>query len=207
MNPLPCERCGQPHARCSGHTRAGKPCGQPPMAGQRVCRMHGGKSPQALAKAEERQVEAAAEEEISKLWPGLADAAAVKDPIDLLARTGGALEQMAEVIGKRVNELEGKLGAGKARSQLRAEVVLLDRVLDKIVKVGEVLARLDIKSRSVELEQARAEIVLRSLASGMEALASAGVGELSVEQRRAFEAGFIGELRRQTAVVQGEVVA
>jgi hypothetical protein len=39
--------------------RAGKPCRQPAMDGQRVCRLHGGKSPRALAAAERRQQEAA----------------------------------------------------------------------------------------------------------------------------------------------------
>ena len=49
-----CDRCGQTHAKCSGHRQDGKPCGQIPMRGQRVCRKHGGKSPQALAAAERR---------------------------------------------------------------------------------------------------------------------------------------------------------
>ena len=51
-NPMNCERCGKPHAKCSGHNRQGNPCGNDPKPGQRVCRMHGGNSPQALAKAE-----------------------------------------------------------------------------------------------------------------------------------------------------------
>lgn len=63
--PMPCERCGQPHAKCSAHTRAGKPCGQRPMREQRVCKMHGGTSPRALAAAarrgEERQAVLAVE--------------------------------------------------------------------------------------------------------------------------------------------------
>ncbi|WP_370297500.1 HGGxSTG domain-containing protein [Cellulomonas sp. HD19AZ1] len=56
-DPIPCDKCGTPHARCTAHTRRGAHCGQPRMAGQRVCRLHGGKSPQALAGAERRQGE------------------------------------------------------------------------------------------------------------------------------------------------------
>ena len=63
--PMPCERCGQPHTRCSAHTRAGNPCGQRPMHDQRVCKMHGGTSPRALAAAaarrEQREATLAAE--------------------------------------------------------------------------------------------------------------------------------------------------
>lgn len=53
----PCTRCGQPHPKCTAHTRAGNPCRQQPMTGQSVCRMHGGKAPQAITAAERRAIE------------------------------------------------------------------------------------------------------------------------------------------------------
>ncbi len=39
---------------CQATTRSGEPCSLPPRLGQRVCRMHGGSSPQAEAAAAER---------------------------------------------------------------------------------------------------------------------------------------------------------
>jgi len=43
-----------PMVKCHGTNRRGEPCGHFAMHGQRVCHLHGGKSPQALAKAEDR---------------------------------------------------------------------------------------------------------------------------------------------------------
>lgn len=46
--------------RCKGHSRTtGKPCGNLPMKGQAVCRMHGGSTKAARAKAQERILAAA----------------------------------------------------------------------------------------------------------------------------------------------------
>lgn len=134
-------------------------CKRRPAPGQSVCVMHGARSPQAVAAAEQRQVEAAADALVAELWPGLVDMAPIKDPVDLLARTAGAIEHMAEVMGSRVNELHGKVAGGKDLTQLRAEVVLLDRLLDKLLKAGDGMARLGIAERHVELEQQRVVMV------------------------------------------------
>ena len=40
--------------RCHAKTRDGDQCEHWPMHGQRVCHMHGGKAPRAMARAEER---------------------------------------------------------------------------------------------------------------------------------------------------------
>lgn len=62
--PMPCAKCGQPHAKCKAHKRSGGPCGQRKLAGQEVCRMHGGKTPVALAAAERRVTEQQARAEV-----------------------------------------------------------------------------------------------------------------------------------------------
>lgn len=48
------------HALCNGTTRAGKPCGNRPIIGGTVCRMHGGSAPAVKAKAAERTQQDAA---------------------------------------------------------------------------------------------------------------------------------------------------
>lgn len=45
--------------RCVAHNRQGSRCGRAPVPGTWVCAMHGGKSPQVVAKAKERLLFAA----------------------------------------------------------------------------------------------------------------------------------------------------
>lgn len=146
--------------RCTATAKGtGERCKRRPIPGGTVCVKHGGGAPAVRAAAEQRQVEAAADALVAELWPGLAGMEPVKDPVDLLARTAGAIEHMADVMGARVNELQGKVAGGRDLTQLRAEVVLLDRLLDKLLKAGDGMARLGIAERHVQLEQQRVAMV------------------------------------------------
>jgi hypothetical protein len=195
-DPKTCGRCGEPHERCAGHNRAGGPCGLWPLSGQRVCKLHGGHSKGARENAEQRLAEARADEAIAALWPGLAGVAPVKDPIDLLARTAAALEQMADQVGARVNQLNGKVATGESMSQLRAEVVLLDRVLDKVIRASDRLASLGIAEKQVELEQGRAEIVTQAFLAGL------AVVQLVPADREAMLRAFLTGLGRGPEVLE-----
>src|SRR4051794_17559928 len=60
-----CDKCGKAHPKCYGHKRNGDPCGMSTLEGQRVCKMHGGKSPGAVERGkqvaeQERQAKALA---------------------------------------------------------------------------------------------------------------------------------------------------
>lgn len=48
------------HTKCKGTTRTGNPCGNRPIIGGTVCRMHGGSAPAVRAKAAERTQQDAA---------------------------------------------------------------------------------------------------------------------------------------------------
>lgn len=100
-DPIPCERCGQPHAQCSSHRRDGQPCTQPPMRGQRVCRMHGGASGRAKAAAERRLQEQAAQAAVVTL--GLpVDVSPTEALLEEVRWTAGHVQWLRD----RVQELE-----------------------------------------------------------------------------------------------------
>lgn len=166
-----CERCGEPHERCSAHNRAGKPCGLWPLAGQRVCKLHGGAAPQSLAKAEERVLADQADTEIRKLWVGLANATPVTDPVEAMSRLAGALQEMADRVGDKVNEIT-HLAGGESMSQLRGEVVLLERVLAQLGRHLDSMARLGIAERQVQLQADQAELVSSAFRAAVSAVAS-----------------------------------
>lgn len=204
----PCPHgCG--HPRCNGTTSPGTPeaarCRRQPIKAGTVCSTHGGSAPQVKAAAAERQAEAAASAAVEQLiWRGVAGAVPVKDPVDLLARIAAVLEEATDTVGKRVNELGGKVGAGEHLTQLRAEVVLLEKLLGHLRAVARDLAALGIAERQVELAAGQADLVVAAFRAGLSAAGS----ELLPDLRDAMLRAFLEALGRSEAgVVVGEVAA
>lgn len=178
------------------------------MHGQRVCKMHGGMTPGAREKAEERQLVAAAEKALKDqdLWPGLDKVTPVKDPVAALAKLAGSLDHMTSVVGARVNEL-GSVAGGEHLTQLRAEVALLERLIARSDSLLTNMARLNLGARQVELAQGQAQLVISAAQAGLEALAA--VLDLPAEAREVFLQALVGRLRagRADVVVAGEVAS
>lgn len=90
-----CEKCGQVHRRCRGHTKhgpnAGKPCGANPRTGQFVCIKHGGNHPAQIKSAKQRLLELVdpALAALHRVLTGDADdAVKVRAAVAILDRTG-----------------------------------------------------------------------------------------------------------------------
>jgi hypothetical protein len=190
-DPTPCEQCGKPHAKCSAHTRAGNPCGQKPMAGQRVCRMHGGSSPQALSAAEQRlQLRRAVLEAETLGLPREVDPHTAL--LEELHRTAGAVQWLAAVVA----DLERGHVAGDS-----VWVRLYGDERDRLVKVAKTCVDVGIEERRVRLaESAGAQLaaVVRAVLDRL---------ELSDGQRLLALQVVPEEFRRLGDVVPGEVVA
>lgn len=132
-DPTHCGRCGRPHAGCTGHRKqTGEPCGNTPMHGQRVCRMHGGGNPKAKAAAERRL----AEVEVLTAWSARAAAnPELPELIDPAAAVMGLLHMSwlrvhiyAQLLEAQVNRdgLQAPAGRGVAVSYVDADDAAAD---------------------------------------------------------------------------------
>jgi hypothetical protein len=153
MTSHPCPRCGQTHdpTKCTGHTSAGRPCRKRPIKGGSVCATHGGSAPQVRAKAEERQVEAAAEQVITKLWRR--DADPVTDSVSAMRTLAGQLRHVADGIGEHLEAAD--LDGPRERAWIRVVRELRTLLAD--------MERLGIAGRVVELQQAQASFVVSAV--------------------------------------------
>lgn len=146
-------------ALCSGKQRperAGKRCTNPPMAGQDVCRMHGGANPKAKAKAAERVQEDAMRRLLDDL-----DVQPVDNPLAALADVAGLIRGWMIVARRKVAELE-KLESydDKGTEQVKAAVAVFERAMDRAASVLATMVRLGLAERVVALdERTAAELI------------------------------------------------
>lgn len=176
--------------RCTATNRAGEQCGRPPMRGGKVCASHGGKSPRVKRAAQRRLAEQEATREVARL----SDARGPMTLTDVyreMLNTAGLAVAWRDVLEGKVSELEGYAGTnGIGSEQVRADVVLFERAMDRTAKVLELIARLDLDTRMAQISAQQGEQVAGALRAGLDA------ARLSAGQREAAEAAMLAELRR-----------
>lgn len=207
-NPTPrphqCERCGQLHHRCLGHNRRGGPCGQQPLNGSDVCRTHGARSPQALAKAQERVAEQAIRSEVTRLGLSIEG-----DPADqLLARVWEAagnveyyrsriqaLQDAGEEIYAPMISAAGKDGdlyeTGEAKPHVL--VVLYNQERDRHVDYCATAMKLGIEQRRLRLQESHARALFAAVAKAVNA------AQLTEEQGEVFRRELAAAIRSEPA--------
>lgn len=175
--------------RCTGTTknrdRAGQRCGEWALKGQTVCAAHGGKSSQALKAAARRIAEAELNEQANKLLVSLG-VEPVANPLTALSEMAGEMLAYKNALAGKVNELnesdELRYQDSKGAEQLRAEVALYERAMDRASSLLTAIAKLNIDERLAAITEKQAEAVLRAIDA---ALASAGVsGEAASNAKR-----------------------
>lgn len=145
------ERCTatskQTHERCKRRVRK-----ELRRGGVTVCRMHGGNLPQVIRAAANRTPEARAKRYLEERGYEPID-----DPITVLADLAGEAVAMKDYFRSQIESLRYEHRAGE---QLRAEVALYERAMDRCSKIVTDIMKLGIAERRARIEEAQAVMML-----------------------------------------------
>lgn len=171
---------------CGGERRGGQgPCGLPAgyntsHVGTGRCSWHGGASPGGVKHANEQAIQAQAAKELARL-----DVIPVTDPLTELARLAGQAVAWKDAMAAKVNELAGiRYESEHGGEQLRSEIALWERALDRCVMTLTAMAKLNIEERLAGIRQRTADMLERAFDAGMEA--SGATFEGKAKGREAF---------------------
>lgn len=163
MEPIDCDRCGTPHRRCTAHRRDGTPCGMVRMRGLKVCRMHGGGTPTAKAAGIRRYAVEKALADSEALIAHTAEEG-VADPIKALQILANEALSMKDSLAARVNALNAlRFEDDKGGEQLRSEVILYERALDRAAKFLDLLARSGFEEKRIVIAQREGQMIVELL--------------------------------------------
>jgi hypothetical protein len=176
------ERLPDGKPRCWGRSKkTGGQCKQPSATGQHICRYHGANAPQNRKAAERRVAEAELEAGVRRQL-AYTNVVPVDNPLTALAELAGQVVAFKDALVGRVNalsEIRYQAGSGE---QIRAEIVLYERALDRCNTVLTNMGRLNIDERLAKVTEQQAE----KLVSIIDALLAhlSITGEQAVEAKR-----------------------
>jgi hypothetical protein len=151
--------------KCIGKRRDGSSCQAYAIIGGVVCRSHGGLLPRIRASARQNMISTQAERLLYRH-----DASPCTDALDALQRLAGRALALEETIGHLVNDLTSIRyeGAGEAGAeQLRAEVVVMERAMDRCGRLLVDLAKLNIEERLVKISEGQADLIEKALKAAL----------------------------------------
>lgn len=161
------EHCGLPAGWGTDHTGIGH------------CKLHGGNTGAQRLQADRIRVDREVRATLAAL-----DVAPVDDPLTALMQLAGQVLAWQEATAHLVNRLgdqiryEGMAGG----EQLRAEVQLYERSMDRAEKVLSSIARLNIEERLAQISEAQADRVLAAIDAALAAAGLAGAEAASARQ-------------------------
>lgn len=142
--------------KCSAHRTDGEPCTLYPVHGSTVCHKHGAaKGTPARRKAEERALEAEMRTELARL-----DVPPVTNALQEMQELAGQVKAWKNALAEKVNVLGSLRYSTDGGEQLRAEVALWERALDRCTAILAVIARHQIDQRLVAIEESKAKAVV-----------------------------------------------
>ncbi|MFE3522231.1 hypothetical protein ACFXOD_11655 [Streptomyces sp. NPDC059161] len=142
------------------------------------CKLHGGSTPNQKTSAARQRAEAEARAVLAELG-----VAPVDDPLKQLLALAGQVLAWQRATAELVNRLESvRYQSDGGSEQIRAEVLLYERAMDRAVAVLTAIARLNIEERLAAVAGRQVDAVVGAVEA---ALASAGVrGEDAIQAKR-----------------------
>lgn len=124
------------------------------------CRLHGGNTKAQKTRARKQQADKEARAVLAEL-----DVQPVEDPLTALMQLAGQVLSWQEATATLVNGLGDRIRyeGGTGAEQLRAEVQLYERSMDRAEKVLSSIARLNIEERLAQISEAQADRVLAAI--------------------------------------------
>jgi hypothetical protein len=134
------------------------------MRGASVCRVHGGSAIQVRNAAKRRLVAERVEGEVRDAL-AYESFTGVANPLESLSRLADESLAMKENLAGRINALEELRysAAGSGTEQLRAEVALYERALDRTARFLDMLVRSGFEAKRVELQERQGVVVIAVL--------------------------------------------
>ncbi|HEY2088337.1 MAG TPA: hypothetical protein VGH54_20255, partial [Mycobacterium sp.] len=115
--------------------------------------------------AREQEITQQAARELARL-----DVAPVTDPLTELARLAGQAVAWKDAMAEKVNELSSmRYENQNGGEQLRAEIALWERALDRCVATLTAMAKLNIEERLAGIRQQTADMLERALDAALKA--------------------------------------
>lgn len=161
--------------RCGADTKTmGRECRNFLEEGQLRCKLHGGASPQAKRKQAERVLEA----QIKRKIHGM-EITPVENPLTALSMLAGEIVAWKDLMAAHVAKLKDDLRyQGEHAEQIRGEVTLYEKALDRSIAVLAQIARLKIDERLAAINEAQVKSMTRILEGALDALG------MSYDQKR-----------------------
>ncbi len=161
--------------QCTAHRRNGDPCGSHAVKGGTVCRMHGGSSPQAKAKAAERVAVAKAAKTM-RLFAAPVDIDPAHALLELVQWTAGevrywraeveriAVDEPANLTWGRTSHTEGEGPQGYVNQDTTEAVPhiayrMLTDAQDRLAKYAAAALRAGVEERRVRLAEDQGALV------------------------------------------------
>lgn len=165
---------------CGAKTRGGGTCKKPPLAGATRCRLHGGASPQAQAKAAERVADAAADRALIRLGVTHRNVHPAEALIELVSYQASIVDfwrhkvselEEADLTWGRTKVKEGGDDRGTtSEAKPNIAYTLLGEASDRLARYCEAALKAGVEERKVRLAESQGALVAQAIRQVLDGL-------------------------------------